>query len=348
MGIVKSFYKGGKDLKHITKILIPLLILALVIGSLSGCSSDKELITIRLNEVVRSIFYAPHYVAISEGFFEEVGMKIELTTGQGADKTMTALLSGQADIGFAGPEATIYVYNQGKEDHPIIFAQLTQRDGSFLVGRQPEPDFKWENLKGKTIIGGRPGGVPQMTLEYVLKEHGLDPYKDVEMITNLQFTATAGAFVGGMGDYSAEFEPTGSMMEAEGKGAIVASLGVAGGPIAYTAYCALGSYIEKNPEIIQNFTNAIYKGQVWVQQHSSEEIAKSIQPFFPDTDLKLLATVVDRYKEQDTWCKDPVSIPAMYERLQDIMQSAGELDQRVPFDKIVTNRFAEQAVKTVK
>jgi NitT/TauT family transport system substrate-binding protein len=348
MGIVKSFYKGGKDLKLTAKILIPLLILALVIGSLSGCSSQKDLITIRLNEVVRSIFYAPHYVAISEGFFEEVGMKIELTTGQGADKTMTALLSGQADIGFAGPEATIYVYNQGKDDHAIIFAQLTQRDGSFLVGRQPEPDFKWENLKGKTIIGGRPGGVPQMTLEYVLKEHGLDPYKDVEMITNLQFTATAGAFVGGMGDYVALFEPTGSMLEAEGNGAIVASLGVAGGPIAYTAYCALGSYIEKNPEIIQDFTNAIYKGQLWVQQHSSEEIAKSIQPFFPDTDLKLLATVVDRYKEQDTWCKDPVSIPATYERLQDIMQSAGELDQRVPFDKIVTNKFAEQAVKTVK
>ena len=162
-------------MKHVARFLVPILILALVIGSLSGCSSQKDLITIRLNEVVRSIFYAPHYVAISEGFFEEEGIKIELSTGQGADKTMTALLSGQADIGFAGPEATIYVYNQGKEDYPIIFAQLTQRDGSFLVGRKPEPDFKWENLKGKTIIGGRPGGVPQMTLEYVLKEHGIDP-----------------------------------------------------------------------------------------------------------------------------------------------------------------------------
>lgn len=334
-------------MKHITKILIPLLILALVIGSLSGCSSDKDLITIRLNEVVRSIFYAPHYVAISEGFFEEEGMKIELTTGQGADKTMTALLSGQADIGFAGPEATIYVYNQGRDDYAVIFAQLTQRDGSFLVGRKPEPDFRWENLKGKTIIGGRPGGVPQMTLEYVLKEHGLDPYEDVEMITNLQFTATAGAFVGGMGDYSAEFEPTGSMMEAEGKGAVVASLGVAGGPIAYTAYCALGSYIEKNPEIIQGFTNAVYKGQLWVQQHSSEEIAKSIQPFFPDTDLKLLATVVDRYKEQDTWCPNPIIIPETFDRLQDIMESAGELDKKVPFENITTNEFAEEAVRTI-
>jgi len=335
-------------LKSISKVSILLLILALVLGTLSGCSSDKELVTIKLNEVVRSIFYAPHYVAISKGFFEEEGLKIELTTGQGADKTMTALLSGQADIGFAGPEATIYVYNQGKEDHAIVFAQLTQTDGSFLVGRQPEPNFKWENLKGKTIIGGRPGGVPQMTLEYVLREHGIDPLEDVELITNLQFTATAGAFAGGMGDYVALFEPTGSMLEAEGAGAVVASLGRAGGFIAYTAYCALGSYIEENPEIIQKFTNAIYKGQIWVQQHSSEEIAAAVQPFFPDTDLNLLTTVVDRYKEQDSWCTNPVIIPETLDRLQDIMETAGELEKRVPYDRIVTNEFAEEAVRIIK
>ncbi|MDI6706610.1 MAG: ABC transporter substrate-binding protein [Bacillota bacterium] len=322
--------------------------LVLVLGFVPGCTSSQELVTIRLNEVVRSIFYAPQYVALNKGFFEEEGLKVELYTGQGADKTMTALLSGQADIGFMGPEASIYVFNQGKDDYSVIFAQLTQRDGSFLVGRNPEPDFKWENLKGKSIIGGRPGGVPEMTLEYVLKQHGVDPFKDVEIITNLQFTATAGAFAGGTGDYVALFEPTASMLEAEGTGTIVASIGEAGGPIAYTAYSALKSYIEKNPEIIQKFTNAIYKGQLWVDQHTPEEIAREIEPFFPDTDIDLLATVVKRYKDQDTWCKNPVMIPETLDHLQDIIQTAGELDKVVPYDKIATTRFAEEAVKNIK
>ncbi|MBA1334550.1 MAG: ABC transporter, substrate-binding protein (cluster 10, nitrate/sulfonate/bicarbonate) [Firmicutes bacterium] len=335
-------------MKPATRVSIFLLILVLVLGFVPGCTSSQELVTIRLNEVVRSIFYAPQYVALNKGFFEEEGLKVELYTGQGADKTMTALLSGQADIGFMGPEASIYVFNQGKDDYSVIFAQLTQRDGSFLVGRNPEPDFKWENLKGKSIIGGRPGGVPEMTLEYVLKQHGVDPFKDVEIITNLQFTATAGAFAGGTGDYVALFEPTASMLEAEGTGTIVASIGEAGGPIAYTAYSALKSYIEKNPEIIQKFTNAIYKGQLWVDQHTPEEIAREIEPFFPDTDIDLLATVVKRYKDQDTWCKNPVMIPETLDHLQDIIQTAGELDKVVPYDKIATTRFAEEAVKNIK
>lgn len=335
-------------MKFATKVSLFILILTLLLGILSGCAQKQELVTVRLNEVVHSIFYAPQYVALNKGFFEEEGLKIELSTGQGADKTMTALLSGQADIGFMGPEATIYVYNQGKEDYAVIFAQLTQRDGSFLVGRQPEPDFKWENLKGKTIIGGRPGGVPEMTLEYILKQHGVEPFKDVDLITNLQFTATAGAFKGGTGDYVALFEPTASMLEAEGAGTIVASIGKAGGPIAYTAYSALESYIKKNPDIIQKFTNAIYKGQIWIEQHTPEEIAREIQPFFPDTDIKLLTTVVKRYKEQDTWCKNPVMIPETLDHLQEIIQTAGELDKRVPYDRIVTTKFAEEAVRTIK
>lgn len=335
-------------MKLLSKVFVLVLIVVLAAGVMSGCRNEEELVTVRLNEVVHSIFYAPQYVALNKGFFEEEGLKIELSTGQGADKTMTALLSGQADIGFMGPEATIYVYNQGKEDYSVIFAQLTQRDGSFLVGRKPEPDFKWEKLKGKTIIGGRPGGVPEMTLEYILKQHGLEPFKDVDIITNLQFTATAGAFKGGTGDYVALFEPTASMLEAEGGGHIVASIGKAGGPIAYTAYSALKSYIEKHPDIIQKFTNAIYKGQLWVDQHTPEEIAKEVQPFFPDADLELLTTVIKRYKDQDTWCKNPIVIPETLDRLQDIMQEAGELDKRAPYDKIVTTEFAEEAVKNIK
>ena len=228
-------YLVRKSAKLVSLILVVLIVLSSVAMLSAGCGK-KELTTVRLNEVVRSIFYAPQYVAINKGFFEEQGLEIELTTGQGADKTMTALLSDQCDIGFAGPEASIYVYGQGKEDYAVIFAQLSQRDGSFLVARNNEPEFKWENTRGKVIIGGRPGGVPEMTLEYVLKKHGIIPGKDVEIITNLQFTATAGAFISGVGDYVALFEPTASMLEKENAGKIVSSLGEESGLIAYTAY----------------------------------------------------------------------------------------------------------------
>lgn len=334
-------------MKTTKKLLCFIMILALGLSWLTGCSKS-ELTTIRLNEVVRSIFYTPHYVAINKGFFEEEGIKIELTTGQGADKTMTALLAGECDIGFAGPEACIYVYNQGKEDHAVIFAQLTKCDGSFLVAREPDPNFDWKNTVGKTIIGGRPGGVPQMTLEYVLKKNGLTPGKDVEMITNLQFTATAGAFKGGMGDYVALFEPTASMLEKENAGSIVASIGEDSGLIAYTAYFAKKSYIEKNSDIIQRFTNALYKGQLWVQNNKAEDIAREIKSFFPDADDDILVTVINRYKEIDAWNNTLISIPESFELLQDVMETAGELDKRVDHSVLFDDRFAEEAVKNIK
>lgn len=334
-------------MKTLIKVLCIIMVLVLGLSMLTGCSKS-ELTTIRLNEVVRSIFYTPQYVAINKGFFEEEGIKIELTTGQGADKTMTALLAGECDIGFAGPEACIYVYNQGKEDHAIIFAQLTKCDGSFLVAREPDPNFNWKKTDGKTIIGGRPGGVPQMTLEYVLKKNGVIPGKDVEMITNLQFTATAGAFKGGTGDYVALFEPTASMLEKENAGSIVASIGEDSGLIAYTAYFAKKSYIEKNPDIIQRFTNALYKGQLWVQNNKAEDIAKEIKSFFPDADDDILVTVINRYKEIDAWNNTPISIPESFELLQDVMETAGELDKRVEHSVLFNDSFAKEAVKNIK
>ncbi|MGI6587051.1 MAG: ABC transporter substrate-binding protein [Lutisporaceae bacterium] len=336
-----------KSAKLVSIVLAVLIMLSSVAMLSAGCSK-KELTTVRLNEVVRSIFYAPQYVAINKGFFEEQGLEIELTTGQGADKTMTALLSGQCDIGFAGPEAAIYVYDQGKEDYAVIFAQLTQRDGSFLVARNDEPEFRWENTKGKVIIGGRPGGVPEMTLEYVLKKHGVVPGKDVEIITNLQFTATAGAFKSGVGDYVALFEPTASMLEKENAGKIVSSLGEESGLIAYTAYFTSKSNIDKNPELIQKFTNAFYKGQLWVHNHTAEEIAEAIKSFFPDTDEDILITVVNRYKEIDAWCTDPITTPESLDLLQEVMKTAGELDKKVEYDQIVTQEFAKKAIETVK
>lgn len=334
-------------MKKYDKLLCFIMVLTIVASLFSGCNKS-ELKTIRLNEVVRSIFYTPHYVAINKGFFEEQGIKIELTTGQGADKTMTALLSDQCDIGFAGPESCIYVYNQGKEDYAVVFAQLTKCDGSFLVAREPDPNFSWKNTAGKTIIGGRPGGVPEMTLEYVLKKNGIIPGKDVNVITNLQFTATAGAFKGGTGDYVALFEPTASMLEKENAGSIVSSIGKDSGLIAYTTYFAKKSYMEKNSDIIQRFTNAIYKGQLWVQSNTAEAIAKEIKPFFPDSDDEILVTVVNRYKEIDAWNDNPISIPESFNLLQDVMESAGELDKRVNHELLFNDKFAEEAVKNIK
>lgn len=339
-------------MKRQLKILSCVLSILLIIPFLSGCKKEEglKLVKINLNEVVRSIFYAPMYAAINKGFFEEEGIEIELTTGQGADKTMQQVISGGADIGFCGPEQVIYLYTQGREDYSVLFAQLTKRDGSFLVGRNKEENFKWESLRGKTIIGGRPGGVPEMTLEYVLKNHGLVPGVDVNVITNLAFTATSGAFKTGTGDYVALFEPTGSMLEKEKAGYIVTSIGEASGEIPYTCFFALKSYIDKNPETIQKFTNALYKGNLWVESHSSKEIAEAIISFFPGSDIDMLATVIERYKSQDTWSKDLILGEAAITRLMDVIQSyqADLIPERPPYKDIVTTKFAEEAAKQIK
>ncbi len=339
--------KKIKGLLSISLTLILILILTVGCGS-NNTNSAKELTKVRLSEVVHSIFYAPMYVAINKGFFREEGLDIELSTAQGADKVMTALLSNAADIGLAGPEATVYVYNQGQENYIINFAQLTKRDGSFLVGREAEPDFIWDNLKGKTVIGGRPGGVPEMVLEYILKKQGLTPGKDVNIITNLQFTATAGAFKGGTGDYVALFEPTASLMEKEKAGYVVASIGLSSGELPYTVFMAQKSYLEKNPENIQKFTNAIYKAQIWVDKNSPAEIAAAVQSFFPDADSDLLTRVVERYKSQDTWSKNPILENESLNHLQEIIQVAGELEKPVNSDALITRKHAEKSLEVIK
>lgn len=333
------------------KIGVLLLVFILAMGTmLGGCGHKDEvspdLTKVRLCEVVHSIFYAPQYVAISQGFLKEEGLDIELSTAQGADKVMTALLSGGADIGLAGAEASIYVYNQGQDDYVVNFAQLTKRDGSFLVGRELEPDFKWENLEGKTIIGGRPGGMPEMVLEYILKKHGLIPGKDIDIITNLQFTATAGAFKGGTGDYVALFEPTATLLENEGAGHVVSSIGTSSGEIPYTVFMARKSLINENPEMIQSFTNALYKAQQWVVSHSASDIAAAIAPFFPDTDLETLTQVVERYQEQDTWDTNPIMEDSSFNYLQEIIEEAGELTNSVEPSILIDRQFAKKAINS--
>jgi len=333
--------------KTMKKIALILTFMMLITIAFTGCG-EKALTKVRLSEVTHSVFYAPQYVAITEGFFAEEGLEVELINGQGADKVMTALLSDQVEIGFMGPEASVYVHNQGKEDFAVNFAQLTQRDGSFLVAREPMPSFTFNDVKGKTIIGGRKGGMPEMTLEYVLKQNNIYPGKDVNVRTDIQFAVMAGAFTGGEGDFVALFEPVASQLEKAGQGYIVASIGDAGGYIPYTCYSAKKSYIEKNPEVIQKFTNGIYKGMKWVESHTPEEIAKSIAAQFPDADLEILTKVAVRYKAQDTWKPDLVLTEEGLNHMMDIIELAGELDMRAPYSEIVTTKFAEEAMKSIK
>ena len=335
----------------ISLIIIAIIIILIVFASIFGKdtqevnSNSQKLETINVSEVTRSVFYSPQYVAIKKGFFEENGLKIELITGQGADAVMTSVLSNQVQIGFAGPEASIYVYNEGKEDHTEVFAQLTKRDGSFLVSRNNTDNFNWQDLKGKTVIPGRKGGVPYMTLEYVLKQNGINPQTDLVLDDSIKFDLMAGAFAAGNADYVTLFEPTASMTEMQGKGYVVASVGEESGEIPYTAYFAKKSYIKENEDIIQGFTNAIYKGEQWVKTHTAREIAESVQEFFPDTELDMLESAIQSYKNIDAWNDTPVLSEASFNRLQEVMIEAGELNEKVPYDKIVNNTYAEKAIQ---
>ena len=328
-----------------------LLCFIFIVTIFAACGNSKKgansVVNIKLNEVARSAFYAPMYVAINKGMFKEQGINIDLTTGQGADKTMQQVLSGSCDIGFCGPEQVIYIYNQKRKDFPVLFAQLTATDGSFLVGRSEQKNFKWESVKGKTIIGGRPGGVPEMALEYVLKKNNIQPGKDVNLITNLAYTATAGAFKANTGDYVALFEPTASMLEKDKNGYIQASVGESAGVLPYTCYFATKSYISKNPELIQKFTNAIHKGQIWVQKHSDEEVAEAIKSFFPGTDEDVLKSVIKNYRNIKAYADTPIIKEQDLNRLMDVIQSykSDLIPERPPFDKIGNNSFAEKAVK---
>ena len=298
-----------------------------------------------LNEVTHSVFYAPLYAAISLGYFKDEGLEIELVNGGGADKSMTALLTGQADIGLMGPEAAIYVFNEGREDSAMVIGQLTKRDGSFLMGREPNDNFQWSELQGKTVIGGRKGGVPEMTLEYVLRQNGLEPGVDVEVDTSIQFNLMGGAFEGGTGDYVTLFEPTASLFEQEGKGYIMAAVGQESGEVPYTAFMATKSYIKSNPEVVKSFLKAVYRGQQWVQKASDKELAEAIVEFFPDTSVETLMLVAKSYRQIDAWMDVPVMKQEAFDRLQDIIIQAGVLTEKVDFASVVDNSFAEQIIK---
>ena len=286
-------------------------------------------------EVAHSIFYAPQYVALHNGYFEEVGLDVEFILTAGADKVTAAVLSGDVEIGFSGSEATIYVYNQGEKDYLKTFAQLTQKDGSFIVSRKKIDNFNLNDLKGKYIIGGRIGGMPEMTLEYILTKNNINPKTDVTIDTSIAFAAMQGAFIGGTGDFVSLFEPNATQVEKAGYGYIVASLGELGGVIPYTSYSARISYLDKNPEVIENFTKAIQKGLDFIHKNNSETIANIIVKEFPDTSIEDLVVTIDQYKKTDTWPKTTEFTEESFNHMQDIMENANQLETRVKYSDLI-------------
>jgi len=335
-----------KWLRAVAMIMAAVLVASLLAGC-AGRQSEDELRTVRVSEVTRSVFYAPQYVALALGFFEDEGLSIDLVTAEGADRVMTALISGAADIGLSGPEAAIYVYIEGREDHAVVFAQLTQRDGSFLMARQPDDNFEWESIRGSHLLPGRRGGMPYMTLSHVVREAGLTPGVDVDFDSSIQFAAMTGAFLSGTADFVTVFEPTASTIALEGRGYIVASVGEWAGELPYTAYYAQQSFIHDNPEVIQGFANALARGQHWVNTHTPEETAEVIAPFFPEADPVIMASAIANYKRIQAYATAPMVSETAFYRLQDIMEQAGELSERAPFETLVDNSFARRAVENL-
>lgn len=325
------------------KILSVIICFLFAIMPNVACSSENgNLKTIKLNEVTHSVFYTPLYLAIENGYFEEQGLKIELTNGGGADNSMTAVLSKTADIGLMGPETVIYVYKQNKVDYPVVFGQLTNRDGAFLVSRVAEPNFKWEDLKGKEILAGRKGGVPAMTFEYILNELNMKDGVDFTLNYDVQFNLMTSAFLAGTADYCTVFEPTASEYEAEGKWHVVASVGAQGGEIPYTSFIALKSYVKDNYNDLKRFLTALKKAHEFIDNNSEKDVAEKIVKQFPSTSINSIEKSIKSYKNIDAWKKDLIATEASFDRLQNIMSNAGELDGKVEFNKIVDNSIAQE------
>lgn len=330
------------------KLSLSLMMIVMCFAVLAGCGGDSAVVKVKIGEVTRSVFYAPEYVALSQNFFKDEGLDVELQTIPGGDKTMTALLSGAIDVALVGSETSIYVYQQGADDPVINFAQLTQRDGTFLFARTPDSTFTWDKVKGSTFLGQRQGGMPQMAGAFTLLNKGIDTAKDLTLIQNIDFANIAGAFASGTGDYVQLFEPQASIFESEGRGQVVASFGVESGYLPYTVFMSKESYISKNKDTVQKFTNAIQRAQLWVKDHSAEEIADAVMPYFDKTDRNIVVSAISRYKEQDTYAVNPVIDDKEWNNLLDVIDNAGELKERVPSGKIVDNTFAEKAESSIK
>ncbi len=325
-------------MKKILISIIVIIIAGICIAMPLMKKDNNDLKKIKVAEVTHSIFYAPQYLADALGYFEDEELDVEFILTSGANNVTAAVLSGDVEIGFCGSEATIYIYNQGEKDYLINFAGLTKKDGSFLVAREPDEDFKVEDLVGKHIIAGRKGGMPAMTLEWALNQNGVET-TEVNFDTSIDFASTTGAFIGGTGDYVSVFEPTALQLEKQGIGYVVASVGELGGTVPYTTYNAKKSYIKENPNVIEGFTKAINKALEYTHSHTSKEIAEQITEYFPDTSLNDLTEIVERYKNIDAWFKKTEISESDFKHVQDIVKNAGELDKEAPYDKLIDNSF---------
>ena len=337
---------SNRKRKLVGIVLVLVVAAGVIAGIVLGLGKKEKsgLTPVTLSEVAHSIFYAPQYVAIEMGYFEEEGIDLTLVTGFGADKVLTALISGDADIGFMGSEASIFAYAEGSNDPAVNFAQLTQRAGNFLVSREPVTDFSWSDLIGQDVLGGRKSGMPEMVFEYILKQNGIDP-EEVNIDTSIDFGLTAAAFKNGQGTYTVEFEPHATLLEQENAGYVVASLGVDSGYVPYTAYCVKKSYLEGHEDVIQGFTNAIQKGLEYVNSHSAADVAQIIAPQFTDTDVETITTIVGRYLEQDTWKEDTIFSQESFDLLQNIIMEAGQLSEKVPYEDLVITDYARKAAE---
>ncbi len=332
-------------MKKIILSIVLLLVVALAVVFFvfqNRDNKDSDLKKVTVAEVAHSIFYAPQYAAISEGYFEEEGIDLELVLTPGADAVTAAVLSGDVQIGFSGTEATIYVYNGGEKDYPCVFAALTKRDGAFLVSREKIDNFTLDDLKGKVVVGGRKGGMPEMTFEWGLRQNGIDPVNDLTIDTSVAFAAMEGAFIGGTGDFVTLFEPNATAVEKQGLGHVVAYVGTLGGEVPYTAYNARKSYIEENPDVIKGFTRAVDKGLKFVLDNEPEVVANTIATFFPDTSIDDLTIMINRYKENDAWRSSVAIEKDEWQHIQDIMIASGELDGYVDYDKLIYDEFFDE------
>ncbi|TQS75276.1 ABC transporter substrate-binding protein [Ornithinibacillus gellani] len=323
---------------------VVLLCLSFMLMMVACQKNDAASIPIKLAEVTRSVFYAPQYVALEKGFFEAEGLDVELQTSWGGDKTMTALLSGGADIALVGSETSIYVYEQESKDYAVNFAQLTQTDGTFLVAKTEKPNFEWQDVKGSEFLGQRKGGMPQMVGEFVLKKHDIDPHTDLDLHQNIDFANIPGAFVSGDAEYVQLFEPTASVFEKEGKGHVIASFGEESGNVPYTVFMTKQSFIKEEAETVKKFTRAIYEAQKWVKENDSEEVATVIAPYFEDAEMDILTSSIERYKQQNSFAETPLLDPDDWENLKQIMAEAGELPGDAPYDVLVNTSIAEEII----
>lgn len=344
---IRGNFPDGAPENSMKKISAIALSALFALFPLSACGEDDGLTKLTINEVTHSVFYAPLYLADALGYYEEEGIETELVNGGGADNVMAAVLSGDADIGFCGPEAALYVAIGGSNDIPSVFGQLTQRDGSFLVSRVDEPDFRWTDLKGKEILAGRKGGVPAMTFEYILGQNGLTAGTDVTLNFDVQFNLMTSAFEAGTADYCTMFEPVASEYQAAGKGYVVASVGEASGEVPYTCFMAKDSWLSDNGDTALGFLRAVMKALKYLNETPSETAAPYLLPYFESTSVQSLATSIESYRGIDAWKTDLMMTEEGFTRLQDIIEGAGELERRVEFEELIDNSYAERAYKDV-